>query len=647
MKIPFAGKWRATITKREAGFSQRVVVGGATSGNGSYNGVVGNSFVFEDGWVELQWNNNAGSGWQESAVISSVGMTSPLVVVKFVSADDNFPNQRDGDYDDLQVRFEHLDAPFEVTQRPYALDRGSFAMFPDGIFDASQGIQYMGVRIKNTWFFDWQSNFPATGMKIGIAPVSRSALSAAGIVVIDSWTPREQESLGQIMDGGFVRVPDLKINEETTIYFKLDVSNANPSKPAIGFVAQRDAYDSRYDEPTRIVNKKIFISRSSYDPATRELITAIPEGTLHLKLNKIAIDRKGATKAAQELKKCLKQHGGGIKAMSKWLHKLSRGFWQNSKDKERWCKEQGNDVLRKLLKQLLDGKDIDICHLKAILDQCCEHPNGDCECCPCSDGDGRPGGWDDGTGVDGWCRVKPVFWLPLDFEYKVVPNPAYIGQFGPLAFEDPWWKVVLIILAIILAIASVIYDYVYASEDNQYIIGQVVRNGDAPTNLVDAAVSNLNGSRGVDLGQLDAQGNDINNGSPITTLDSIIQLDRTAAGSYFGTLDPVLGNVVWKSGATSATTRGFISTLGTSVSIPYDEHDTLSGTVTYTNEVVISELAAIPQTLSDPGDSGSVWVDLATARPVALNYGSPTDSSDNRAFANPIRSVIDVLNLRF
>lgn len=66
-------------------------------------------------------------------------------------------------------------------------------------------------------------------MKIGIAPVSRSALSAAGIVVIDSWTPQEQEGFGQIMDGGFVRVPDLKINEETTIYFKLDVSNANPS----------------------------------------------------------------------------------------------------------------------------------------------------------------------------------------------------------------------------------------------------------------------------------------------------------------------------------------------------------------------------------------------------------------------------------
>lgn len=649
MKIPFAGKWRATVTKREAGFSQRIVLGAATSGNGTYNGVVGNNFVFEGGWIELQWNNNAGSGWQESAIISAIGMTSPLVVVRFLSADDSFPSERDSDYDDLQVRCEHLDAPFEVTQRPFSLERGSLVMFPDGIFDASQGIQYMGVRIKNTWFFDWTSDFPATGMKIGIAPASRTALSAAGIVIIDNWTGQEQEAFGQLMDNGFVRVPDLKINEETTIYFKVDMSNANPSKPDIGFVAQRDAFDPRYDEPTRIVNKKIFISRSSYNPITKELITAIPEGTLHLKLNKIALDRKAATKAAQELKKCLKKNGHLASGLSSLSNQAGRQFWQNSKERERWCKEQGNDLLRELLKQLLDGKNIDLCKLKTILDRCCAPQDGDdCHCRPCDDGGGQPpGGWDDGTGVDGWCRVKPVFWLPLDFEYKIIPNPAYMGQFGPLAFEDPWWKIVLIILAIILAIASVVYDYVYASEDNQYIIGKVVRNGDAPTNLVDAAVSDLNGSRNVDNGQLDAQGDDINNTNPISALDSIVQLDRTPAGSYFGTLDAVLGNVVWKSGATSATTRGFVSTLGTSVSIPYNEHDTLSGTVTYTNEVEISELVAMPQSLSDPGDSGSVWVDLATARPVALNYGSPTDSSDNRAFANPIRTVIDVLNLRF
>ena len=181
MKVAFKGKWRGKIIGRNAQFGQRVVVSGASSGSGAYNGVVGNSFVFEDGDAELQWNNNSGSGWQESAIVTAVGMTSPLVVVKFISVDDNFPDKRDGDYDDLKVAFENLDPPFEVVQRPFALDRGTLIMMPDGVFDTSQGVQYMGVRIRNTWFWDWQSDFPPTGMKIGIAPASRSALASAGV----------------------------------------------------------------------------------------------------------------------------------------------------------------------------------------------------------------------------------------------------------------------------------------------------------------------------------------------------------------------------------------------------------------------------------------------------------------------------------
>ena len=69
-------------------------------------------------------------------------MTSPLVVARFLSADDNVPSKRDGDFDDLEVAFEHLDPAFEVVQRPFALERGSLTMLPDGIFDASQGVQY-------------------------------------------------------------------------------------------------------------------------------------------------------------------------------------------------------------------------------------------------------------------------------------------------------------------------------------------------------------------------------------------------------------------------------------------------------------------------------------------------------------------------
>jgi hypothetical protein len=217
----FRGRWRGTVVGRTANFSQRVLVSGGSSGGGAYNGVVGTTFEFADAQVELQWNNDAGSGWQPSAVITSMGMSSPLVITRSISADDNFPDQRDGDFDDLQVSFEYIDPLFAVDQRPFAVERGSRTMLPDGIFDTSQGVQYMGVLVRNTWFLDWHSGFPAMGMKIGIARASRAALAARGIVVRDDWQPAEQEAFGQVVDGGYVQVPDLDVGESTTIYFKV------------------------------------------------------------------------------------------------------------------------------------------------------------------------------------------------------------------------------------------------------------------------------------------------------------------------------------------------------------------------------------------------------------------------------------------
>jgi hypothetical protein len=629
--VPFAGKWRGTVTGRNAGFSQRIVVSGAASGNGAYDGVVGTSFVFDGGAVEPQWNNDAGSGWQESAVISAIGMSSPLVVVAFLSADDNFPDQRDGDFDDLQVSFEHLDPAFEVVQRPYALERGSLTMLPDGIFDSSQGVQYMGVRLRNTWFFDWVSAPIATGMKIGVAPSSRAALAAQGISVLDSWSPAEQRALGQIVDGGYVRVPDLKVGEETTIFFKLDVADG-PSKPDVGLVAQRDAFDPRFDAPSRVAHKQIFVSRSSYDKTTKELVAALPEGTLHLKFSAITLDLKAANDAAKDLRACLAKDGG-----------QGGGSWWDRPPSPEECRKLGSRVLRELLEDVLAGREVDLCALRDVLDRCCGGHH-ECDCCGGGGDDGD--GWGDGTGVDGWCRVKPVAWLPVAFDYRLEPNPAYTGQFGPLAFEDPWWKIVLIILAILLEIASLVYDYVEAGQDPQFIIGQIARNGDAMTNAIDCAVCTLNGSRGVDLGELDAQGDDANNGLPIEALDSIIQLDRTDNGDA-GIQDAVLHNVVWKSGGRSGTTRGRVESLVYSTFVTYDTEDTITGQVTFTDQVLVKQITGMEQPVSQAGDSGSVWVDMATKRPVALNFAGDTDDAGTDAVGNPIRDVVDRLDIRF
>ncbi len=640
----FQGKWRGAVTARDAAFGERVVVSGAKSGNGAYNGVVGNSFIFEDGLVELQWNNNAGSGWQPSAIISSVGMTSPLVVFRTISADDNFPDQRDGDFNDVVVSFEYLDAPFKVVQRPYAIERGSLTMMPDGVFDTSQGIQYMGVRIRNSWFFDWQSAFPATGMKIGIAPASRASLAARGVNVLDTWSAQEQQAFGQVVDDGYVRVPDLRVGEETTIYFKIDVRNAGPSKPEIGFVAQRDAFDPNFDAPTRVVSKKIFISQSTYDKVSKELVATVPEGTLRVKFREIKVDLKAANDAAKSLINCLKSHPGDFGGDPGTGG--DPGRWENCRKHEQDCREHGADRLRLLLKQLLDGKNIDICLLQKLLQTCCDPRS---VCC-CDDGgmhDGGDGsGWQEGTGVDGWCRVKPVGWLPIAFDYRIEPNPAYTGQFGPLPFEDPWWKLILLLIAILLETASLIYDYVEAGQDPRFIIGQIVRNGDANTNAIDCAVCNLNGSRGVDFGELDAQGDDANNGFPIEGLGNIIQLDRTDNGD-FGIQDAVIGNVVWKSGGRSGSTRGLVTATNVSTSITYDTEDTISGTVNFTNQVIVGQIATISQPLSQAGDSGSVWVDMGTKRPVALNFAGPSNDDGTSATGNPIRQVVNQLNIRF
>jgi hypothetical protein len=117
-----------------------------------------------------------------------------------------------------------------------------------------------------------------------------------------------------------------------------------------------------------------------------------------------------------------------------------------------------------------------------------------------------------------------------------------------------------------------------------------------------------------------------------------LALDRTDNGDR-GIMDAVSGNVVFKSGARSGTTRGTVNTI--SMSVPVDG-------VTFTNQVIILPLPApMDQPLSQAGDSGSLWVDLAALRPVALNFAGPTTDDGSRAIANPIRDVVTLLDLHF
>lgn len=635
----FAGQWRGTVIARTVDNAHRVVVSGAAAGNGVYDVVVGTTFEFTDGSVALEWSND-NSTWHPCSVVSDVGFRSPAVWGAEMHGNDGGGGP--AEYNDLQVTFEYLAPFFSVDVRPFALERGSRVMLPDGIFDTSQGVQYMGVRIRSTWLYDW----PVPGMKIGIASESRAALAARGIVVRDDWLPAEAQAFGQEMDAGYVRVPELEVGESTTLYFKLDVSRAGPSKPEIGFVAQLDKFDPQYDAPTRVVRKKIFVSRSSYDPARRELLCEVPEGRVRMKITSIVLDRKAANDAAKNLLACLDRsddyqsaRGDRARTGRSRLDDWGQRGGATGEERRTW----GSETLRELIAELQGGRDIDVCRLQHVLD-CCR-PSCNCGCGNDGGaGGGNDGGWGNGTGVDGWCRVKPVGWLPISFEYQIEPTQPFPGQLGPLAFEDPWWKVVLILLAVLLEIASLIYDYVKAGQDPKFIIGKILRTGDATTNAIDCAVARLNGSRGVNLGQQDAQSDDANNGMPIEGLGGVISLDRTDNGN-FGVQAAIPGNTVWKSGGRSGTTRGTVKMVTYSTPVKYDEEDTISGSVSYTNQVLVNQIVGMEQPLSLKGDSGSVWVDMASKRPVALNFAG--DDAGTTGVGNPILDVVNRLDIRF
>jgi hypothetical protein len=156
---------------------------------------------------------------------------------------------------------------------------------------------------------------------------------------------------------------------------------------------------------------------------------------------------------------------------------------------------------------------------------------------------------------------------------------------------------------------------------------------------VDASLALLNGARGTDFDSLDAQGDDANNGLPIDGgVGGDAAIDRTDNGDR-GIADAVPGNVVFKSGSRSGTTRGVVSSVSLNTNVEGNA---------FTNQLLINQLAPPnDQPLSQAGDSGSIWVDLVSRRPVGLNFAGPADDSGTSGIANPIRDVVNLFDIHF
>jgi hypothetical protein len=55
-------------------------------------------------------------------------------------------------------------------------------------------------------------------------------------------------------------------------------------------------------------------------------------------------------------------------------------------------------------------------------------------------------------------ELCPVFFLPLEQETGWIPDPQYGGQYSDLPFEDPWWKILIAIIAFLILVAAAIVE---------------------------------------------------------------------------------------------------------------------------------------------------------------------------------------------
>lgn len=56
-------------------------------------------------------------------------------------------------------------------------------------------------------------------------------------------------------------------------------------------------------------------------------------------------------------------------------------------------------------------------------------------------------------------KREPFIALPTEVTYTWIPNPPYKGTRGPFPYEDPWWKVALAILAALILLGALLWDY--------------------------------------------------------------------------------------------------------------------------------------------------------------------------------------------
>jgi hypothetical protein len=605
MPETFRGRWRVTVTGREAGFDQRVVISGSTNADGPHPGVVGHSFVVEGRapW-ELRIEHNDGTAWSDS-LVRRVGRVRSGVTLRWTIESEDVPESDPKDWNDLVLSVATDGPIIEIPVRPYAIEPQSLQMMPDGIFESALGRYFMGVQVANIW---GEAFVP--GQYVDVSAHGRAVLAAQGVQVEDAWTSAELQTLGQTLHGTGVVIGALAPFDSTTVYFKITCAGARPNKPTVELACLEPATMPDPTSPRRKAFRSIFVSRSYVDPVTHEMVAEAPEGRVRLALREAIVDTNMGRKGRRRRPVT---RGGPSRPLPT------------------------TEELRGLLQQLLRGRPVDVCTIRRVLECYCEGR----EVLDGKDDPRQPG--------DRRFVYDPFLVLPTKFSYTVQGTP-FVGQFGPLPFQDPWWKVLLAIAALVLLVAGMISegaDLAYHDED--LVIGSLE---EWQQNDLDAALTKLNGSRSLPgplLQYLDAQSGEVSTvpfepvGAPALGGDISIPIPgfmtRAEIDAALASGDREQRRVI-KSGARTGLTHALMSGFTT-----FTRDD--DGTVFSIDQLRFVRDPDNDMPINRKGDSGSVWIHKQTLKLVALHHSGSADESGDAGFGSLIEDIVTRMGITF
>lgn len=646
-ELTFQGDWRIIVQSRDAGWNQRVVVEGAEGGTRILGGTSGMTLdvhgLDQAPWT-LRIEHDPGSGWAASWLRPEPRTIAGASITQIVGSEDVTTASSDRDFNDLIIRLEKL-GMVDQPQRPFAVWPGTLQMTPEGLFETSFGRYFMAVRVRNVWTERW-----AADARVGLTDACRSWLAAGGVNVVDVWTTAEQEAVGQDVAGGGVLVGELEPWESRLVYFKVDVSAAVVRKHQVE-IAVVEPMPEDPGHLNRRARAPIFVSRTRYDRARGVFVSECDRGTLTVAMKELVVDQ-----------------GTLLKAVGR-AHEIFRGVGSPSGEpgddvKQHPCSPKEIERLRGRLRAFVQGEDDDVCGIWRDFQRCCE-------------GAGEDGGWDEDWTKDRGNGLEMFVW-PTAFEYVVDYRPDFEGQYGPIPYDDPWWKVLLLIVAAILALAaflSAASDLANGSADT--VIGTVTRSVNnaltgatapapppaAAMGSVDAAVVTLNGSRGLTpalFSYLDAAADEANT-APIVALGGRIDTPGTfLTNAQIATLFADLAAAppgspaaaaaaalrVFKSGARTGVTNATMASI-----LPVAPR-TDGTTIFFLNQVrLVLDPSAPVARIGRPGDSGSLWLQMGTNAVAGLNHAGCTDPTTtpptNFADMSRIEDVLTTMGVRF